>query len=100
MFWDILEELSSEDLLLFFKFCTGCTRIPIDGFNSLPGTRNKIKKFCIESPTLGEIVNNNRLIEAKTCFNRVHLPEYSSKDYMKKAINTIINNDTNYFGLM
>lgn len=98
MFWDVLNELSHEELLVFYKFCTGCSRVPIDGFGSLQGTRNKLLKFCIESPSI-KGNSENRLIEAQTCFNRICLPEYGSKEKMKKAIYTIINNDTNFFGL-
>ena len=99
-FWEVLSELKQEELLIFYKFCTGCSRIPIDGFGSLQGTRNKLMKFCIESPSMKDkICNHNRLIEAKTCFNRIVLPEYETKEKMKNAIYTIINNDTNFFGL-
>jgi hypothetical protein len=98
MFWEILENLTSEKLLSFYKFCTGCTRVPIDGFNSLQGTRNKYQKFCIESPTIKEKKEEERLIEAKTCFNRIYLPQYANKEVMQKVINTIIDNDTNFFG--
>lgn len=98
-FWEILSELKPEELAVFFKFCTGCNRVPIDGFNSLQATRNKLLKFSIESPLKKEQNNNRRLIEAKTCFNRITLPEYQSKEHMKRAIYTIINNDTDFFGL-
>jgi hypothetical protein len=80
--------------LTFFKFCTGCTRVPIDGFGALQGTRNKYQKFCIESQNTG-----NRLIEAKTCFNRIYLPDYENKQIMRKYINLVIDNDTNFFGI-
>ena len=99
-FWEVLSELNNEELLLFYKFCTGSTRVPIDGFSSLSGPRNKIMKFTIES------INNdnndkpiNKLITAQTCFNSIVLPEYKTKEEMKKAINIILENDTNYFGL-
>ena len=96
-FWEVLSELNNEQLLLFYKFCTGSTRVPIDGFSSLSGPRNKIMKFTIES------INNNKsmnkLITAQTCFNSIILPEYKTKEEMKKAINIILENDTNYFGL-
>ncbi len=98
-FWEILSELKKEDLLVFFRFCTGCTRVPIDGFGSLQGTRNKYQKFCIESPSaLLDSNSVNRLIEANTCFNRIYLPKYQSKDRMRKMIFKILQNDTNYFG--
>lgn len=93
-----MNELAKEDLFLFYKFCTGCTRVPIDGFNSLQGTRNKYQKFCIESPPATLVGSSNRLIEANTCFNRIYLPEYETKDTMRLIIKKILENDTNYFG--
>jgi hypothetical protein len=63
------------------------------------GTRNKIQKFCIESPAINEkFTSTKRLIEANTCFNRITLPDYETKDKLKKVIITIIENDTNFFG--
>ena len=98
-FWEVLSELNNEQLLMFYKFCTGSTRVPLDGFSSLSGPRNKIMKFTIES--INDKDNNKfkKLITAQTCFNSIILPEYKTKDEMKKAINIILENDTNYFGL-
>ena len=102
IFWEVLSNLSQNDLFIFYNFCTSSNHVPLDGFNSLKGINNKIQKFTIEpklSLILDESDNNFKLIEAKTCFNRILLPEYSSKDDMEKAINIIIGNDTSYFGL-
>ena len=100
MFWEVLSELNNEKLLLFFKFCTGSIRIPLDGFSSLPGPKNKIIKFTIE---ISKIDNKNikspKLIMAHTCFNSIIIPEYNKIEDMRKAINIILENDTNYFGL-
>ncbi len=93
-----MAELPSDKLLKFFKFCTGCNRVPIDGFNSLQGTRNKYQKFCIENPSFSDVMIKKRLIEANTCFNRIYLPPYENEDEMRRVISTIIENDTNFFG--
>lgn len=98
MFWEVLRELDKSDLIAFFQFCTGSGRVPIDGFGALKGVGNRIQKFCIEDAE-NKGGKGLRLIEAKTCFNRIYIPEYKSKEEMKKAIYTIIGNDTNYFGL-
>ena len=99
-FWEILEELKNEQLLLFFKFCTGSTRVPVDGFSALPGPKNKIVKFCIELlNNKDENDKSHKLITAQTCFNTIILPQYKTKDEMRKAINIILESDTNYFGL-
>ena len=102
-FWQVLSELSQHDLFIFYFFCTSSTHVPIDGFNSLKGVNNKIQKFTIE-PKLSLILdesgeNKFKLIEAKTCFNRIYLPEYGSIEEMRKAIDIIIGNDTQFFGL-
>ena len=102
-FWQVLSELSQHDLFIFYFFCTSSTHVPIDGFNSLKGVNNKIQKFTIE-PKLSLILdesgeNKFKLIEAKTCFNRIYLPEYGSIEEMRRAIDIIIGNDTQFFGL-
>ena len=102
-FWQVLSELSQNDLFIFYFFCTSSTHVPLDGFNSLKGINNKIQKFTIE-PKLNLILdesgeNKFKLIEAKTCFNRIFLPEYGTIEEMRKAIDIIIGNDTQFFGL-
>ena len=102
-FWQVLSELNQNDLFIFYFFCTSSTHVPLDGFNSLKGINNKIQKFTIE-PKLNLILdesgeNKFKLIEAKTCFNRIFLPEYGTIEEMRKAIDIIIGNDTQFFGL-
>ena len=104
LFWEVLNKLEQNELMIFFQFCTGMYNIPIDGFGNLKGKDNKIHKFTIE-PLLNELyLNNNpnefRLIEAKTCFNRILLPEYHNKEEMEKGIRIIIEYDTQYFGII
>ena len=102
LFWEILSELSKDELFNFYHFCTSSIHVPIDGFNSLKGVNNKIQKFTIEpnlSLNLKEDNNDFKLIEAKTCFNRILLPEYSNKNEIKKAFDIILGNDTSFFGL-
>ena len=99
-FWEVLSELNNEQLFLFFRFCTGSTRVPIDGFSSLPGPKNKIIKFSIElRKNEDENKKCQKLIIAQTCFNSIIIPEYKTKEEMRKAINIILESDTNYFGL-
>ena len=103
IFWEVLSNLSQNDLFIFYNFCTSSNHVPLDGFNSLKGINNKIQKFTIE-PKLNLILdesgeNKFKLIEAKTCFNRIFLPEYGTIEEMRKAIDIIIGNDTQFFGL-
>ena len=103
MFWECIEALNKTQLEKFIEFVTGCSSIPLDGFGNLKGMGGNIMKFTIEpyicfsaeDPYTSEF----RLIEAKTCFNRIILPYYKNKYEMNKAINIILNNDTSFFGL-
>jgi hypothetical protein len=95
--------LNEVQLEKFLEFVTGSSNIPIDGFGNLKGMGGNIMKFTIE-PYLGfsdddPLANDFRLIEAKTCFNRIVLPYYKDKYEMNKAMNIILNNDTSFFGL-
>jgi len=31
-FWEVMKELDQEQLSKFFHFCTGSTRLPVEGF--------------------------------------------------------------------
>ena len=103
IFWEILNNLNQNELMIFFEFCTGLCNVPVDGFGSLKGIGNKIMKFTIE-PLISEFnLNDNpnqfKLIQAKACFNTILLPEYKNKNDMEKAIKIIIQNDTSFFGI-
>ena len=104
IFWDYLSEMKQEDLKKFFEFCTGLCNVPINGFGSLKGIGNKVQKFTIEplidyDPVNKKINNEFKVIEARTCFNRILLPQYKKKEEMNKAMDIILNHDSNYFGL-
>ena len=104
MFWEYLSKMKQEDLMKFFEFCTGLCNVPVNGFGSLKGIGNKIQKFTIEPlidyDPVTKVTNNEfKLIEAKTCFNRILLPEYKKMDELKKAMNIILTYDSNFFGL-
>ena len=103
-FWAVLKSLKQEDLQTFLEFCTGSNHPPIDGFAALKGINHKIQKFTIE-PQIPSYLSNDKkkiefkLIEAKTCFNRILLPEYKNKEEMKKSIDIILKTGVGFFGL-
>ena len=104
IFWEILNNLNQNELMIFFEFCTGLCNVPINGFGSLKGIGNKVQKFTIEplidyEPVNKKINNEFKVIEARTCFNRILLPQYKKKEEMNKAMDIILNHYSNYFGL-
>ena len=103
LFWECIENLTKSHLEKFLEFATGSPNVPIDGFANLKGMGGNIMKFTIE-PYIGfssDNPNKNefRLMEAKTCFNRIVLPYYKNINEMKKAMEIILSNDTSFFGL-
>jgi hypothetical protein len=85
--WEILLELEEEDKIKFIKFCWAQER--------LPATSEEFEKLQI-SFTIKSYIDKNRkdvLPRADTCFFSLELPEYSSKDMMKKMIVTAITLD-------
>lgn len=126
----------------FLHFCTGSSRVPLDGFKSLLGrnfwrleilrleqenflkNRVKIPKNVLfflscanpdkDEPKLFSILLldnkkkdnsgslytpeeiNQRLPKAHTCFNRLDLPRYSSKQVMMKKLIYCLENEVGF----
>ena len=103
LFWESIENLNNSQLEKFLEFATGSPNVPIDGFANLKGMGGNIMKFTIEPyidfSSNDPYKNEFRLIEAKTCFNRIVLPHYKNRNEMNKAMEVILNNDTSFFGL-
>ena len=74
-FWEIVHELSSDQRLLLLKFVTGSSRLP---FGCLKGG----KPF-----TLNDVEGlGDWLPKAHTCFNRLDIVRYESKEVFKHKL--------------
>ena len=96
-FWDIISNLSQEDLSNFLLFCTGSSRVPIGGFKSLESNRGQISKFEIVKTEYYEGKKN--FLKAHTCFNRLDLPNFPNKETLKEAIRFALENEVLGFGI-
>lgn len=85
--WEILSEFSEEERVKFIKFCWGQER--------LPATKEEYEKLQIKFTIKPHIDKKRKDIfpKADTCFFSLELPEYSSKEIMKKLILIAINYD-------
>jgi len=86
-FWEIVHELKTEDKKKLLFFCTGSDRVPIKGLSSL--------QFAISRSG----PDSNQLPTSHTCFNHLLLPEYSTKDKLRRSIQIAIQNSKG-FGLL
>ena len=85
-FWEVICELSQEDLHKFLQFVTGTSQVPIEGFGKLRTIRGEPARFKIISVN----VEDFPLPRAHTCFNRLDLPVYKRKIELRQALNEVI----------
>ena len=96
-FWDIISNLSQEELSNFLLFCTGSSRVPIGGFKSLESNRGQISKFEIVK---SEYKNGEKnYLRAHTCFNRLDLPNFPDKNTLNEAVKFALENEVLGFGI-
>jgi hypothetical protein len=93
--WEILESYSTRERAEFLQFVTGTSKVPLDGFKSLPGASG-VQKFQIHRVD----GDGNRLPAAHTCFNQLDLPEYPSKEVLQERLLKAIKDGSEYMGLL
>lgn len=96
-FWEIINELSQKELSNLLMFSTGTSRVPFGGFSALESNRGNISQFMIEPLEYQEGQKN--YIRAHTCFNRLSIPEFETKEEMREAIKFISSNEIIGFGI-
>lgn len=83
-FWEIVENFSDEMRARLLQFVTGSSRVPLQGFKSLQGSTGASgpRLFTIHV-TDGPQEN---LPKAHTCFNRIDLPAYQTKEKLYEKL--------------
>lgn len=83
-FWDVIQAYNEEQRARLLQFVTGSSRVPIQGFKALQGSGGSSgpRLFTIN------LVGNNciALPKAHTCFNRLDLPNYQSKEILYEKL--------------
>ena len=87
-FWEILrEEFSPTEHAKLMHFTTGSASVPASGFSTLSGYGGGTCRFALEGRT---DQGSEHLPTAATCFNRLRVPRYSSKEQMVVRLKTAI----------
>lgn len=81
--WEVLEEFNNSERAEFLQFCTGSSKVPVEGFKALRGP-NGTQKFQVEKCQAAN--PNERLPISHTCFFQLVLPEYSSKEILRERV--------------
>lgn len=88
--FDVLCEMSQEELEMFWEFTTGSKFLPIDGVLGLNPPLTVVKKSDVEDP-------DKTLPSVMTCTNYLKLPEYSSKEILRAKLIMAIQNGRGAF---
>jgi len=82
-FWEVVQEdFDTEMKARLLQFVTGTSGVPPRGFAVLQGNDGNIKKFCVHGVSRDQYVYPR----AHTCFNRIDLPNYSSKRELREKL--------------
>jgi len=81
-FWEVVEEFDQEMKARLLQFVTGTSGVPSRGFGVLQGNDGNIRKFTIH----GVSTHVCLYPRAHTCFNRIDLPSYETKEELKEKL--------------
>ena len=86
-FWQIVEgEFDAEMRARLLQFVTGTSGVPARGFSVLQGIDGNIKKFTVH----GVDAKAYPYPRAHTCFNRIDLPLYSTKEELREKLKAAV----------
>ncbi|XP_049868904.1 E3 ubiquitin-protein ligase SMURF2 [Pectinophora gossypiella] len=88
-FWEIVEQFDQEMRARLLQFVTGSRRVPLAGFRALQGSTGAAAPRLFTLHLVAD-ASPDSLPKAHTCFNRLDLPPYPSKeklhDKLKQAV--------------
>ena len=96
-FWDILSTFTQKELSNLLLFATGASRVPLGGFEVLESNGGTIYKFTIECVNYRK--NQKNFIKAHTCFNRIDVPCYPTKNELEEALRFVSEKEMWGFGI-
>jgi HECT-domain (ubiquitin-transferase) len=83
-FWEVVEdEFDHEMKTRLLQFVTGTAGVPSLGFGVLQGMDGSVRQFTIHGIPLAD---RNSYPKAHTCFNRIDLPYYQTKDDLRQKL--------------
>lgn len=81
-FWEVVEAFDQEMKARLLQFVTGTSGVPARGFSVLQGNDGNIRKFTIHGVSVGTCLYPR----AHTCFNRIDLPSYETKEELGEKL--------------
>lgn len=86
-FWEVVRhDFDQEMKARLLQFVTGTSGVPPRGFSVLQGNDGNLKKFSINGVSRDQYAYPR----AHTCFNRIDLPNYSSKQELREKVSQAV----------
>lgn len=92
-FWEIVSSFDDEQRVRLLQFSTGSSRVPVQGFKALTSYDGRLCWFTLNAVPYPE----NSYPCAHTCFNRIDLPVYPTKEELEVVLTQIINMEVTGF---
>lgn len=93
-FWDYVRNLDDARRAKLLQFATGTTRLPPGGFKDLQGRDGETQRFTLHGIPFTSDLD---LPRAHTCFNKLDLPKFPTKDRLHLAFDGILASDVTFF---
>jgi len=86
-FWEVIrDDFDQETRALLLQFVTGTSGVPSGGFSVLQGNDGNLKKFTLHGITKEQ----SFYPRSHTCFNRIDMPIYSSKEELSEKLRVAV----------
>ncbi|KAJ0405991.1 hypothetical protein ATCC90586_000807 [Pythium insidiosum] len=92
-FWEIVRGWSNESRGRLLQFATGCSRVPVVGFQGLTSHDGQICPFTLK----GIPYDQSPHIRSHACFNRLDVPLFQTREALLRQLLVIIEADVDGF---
>ncbi|EQC41695.1 hypothetical protein SDRG_01653 [Saprolegnia diclina VS20] len=92
-FWEVVGAFSDEERARLLQFTTGSSRVPVQGFKALTSYDGRICHFTLNTVAYPE----HTFPRAHTCFNRIDLPKYKTKQELENVLTLVVNMEVTGF---
>lgn len=94
-FFEVLGTWKDERKARLLQFATGSSHVPVEGFRAMQSHDGKLCRFCLKSVSRDHAMYPI----AHTCFNRLDVPTYGTKEELAQAMATVIDMEVCGFGM-
>jgi len=94
-FFECVSEMTHAEQAKLLQFATGSSAVPVEGFQALQSHDGKLCWFALQSAKVKE----QPFIIAHTCFNRLDVPMYRTKEELDKQLHLVLSMEVSGFGI-